>query len=306
MSNSTSEITQQAQEALDIKLKRIGFYLYDFCLTLDSHIKFLFGRKLSIPSLLLVLLHLSSALCIISDIASQFTSSCKVFLNQIFFGASTTLSTVTTAISALRVYAVNGRHWLLPSIIVALCTPGIAYSIVGATCAYRYDLLTLSAYAVFNNKFNIAVTVTSLVAEVLVLVATWYHTFTLKRLAHSIGQEATLATLLTRDGFALLLVNIFGIVGDYVVVCVCFTAVILSHFFYNLKNTANPSQGVTSASMTELHFTRPNDLGGSVMLNEDEDSVVDEDIYSDENLGGEGTPDVVDGQEGIIHNVDEI
>lgn len=43
-------------------------------------------------------------------------------------------------------------------------------------------------------------TATSITAAGLTLGATWYHTYTVKKLARVAGQEATLATLLLRDG----------------------------------------------------------------------------------------------------------
>lgn len=45
-----------------------------------------------------------------------------------------------------------------------------------------------------------AAVATALAAHIVVVGAIWYHTFTLKKLAHNAGTQVNLVTLLLRDG----------------------------------------------------------------------------------------------------------
>ena len=51
-----------------------------------------------------------------------------------------------------------------------------------------------------SDLVGITNTATSITAAGLILVATWYHTYTVKKLARVEGQKETVETLLLRDG----------------------------------------------------------------------------------------------------------
>ncbi|KZT71183.1 hypothetical protein DAEQUDRAFT_651741, partial [Daedalea quercina L-15889] len=167
-----------------------GLHLFDFCLTVDQQIKFIWGRKLSIPSVLLLLMHFSTICTNIFKIALQFAPTCSVC---IFLALA--LYDTTFALTALRVYAINGKHWALPLCILMLSMPNTIYEIVSIVHSQIISFKLMQVASVC-----IAGTVTILVANVLVLGSTWSHTFTVKRLASANGQKATLVTLLLRDG----------------------------------------------------------------------------------------------------------
>ncbi|KAH9934388.1 uncharacterized protein B0H18DRAFT_1188531 [Fomitopsis serialis] len=266
MSNNTStSISAQAyQEELNLVcLMNLGFYLFDYCLTIDQQAKFLWNRKVSIPSILLAILHLSTLLSGITSIGVEFALGCK-----------------------------SQMAWYYASTVAA-----IVFNVATAEIAANMCMMVTPASAA-----------TATTAHILVLVSTWYHTFTLKKLAHTIGEQIPLTTLLLRDGTvyfgALVVVDILEIVSHYTSalievteLAISFTTVILSHFFLNLRNAANPSQGVTTASMSDLHFTGPNSLGGQVISNVDEDVL--EEYVEDEGYVDEGGLPLgnVDGQD---------
>ena len=58
-------------------------------------------------------------------------------------------------------------------------------------------------------------TATSITAAGLTLGATWYHTYTVKKLARVAGQKATLATLLLRDGKQMLTLSLQSLIWTF-------------------------------------------------------------------------------------------
>lgn len=61
----------------------IGFHFYDFWLTLDQQLKLMWQKKLTIPVISLLLLHISTICYNVSIISLQFTASmgCQVCCN---------------------------------------------------------------------------------------------------------------------------------------------------------------------------------------------------------------------------------
>ncbi|KAH9910223.1 uncharacterized protein B0H18DRAFT_896350, partial [Fomitopsis serialis] len=167
----------------------LGFYLFDFCLTFDQQVKFLWNRKLSIPSVLLALMHSSTMIFALSY------QACTLLTCQWLIMWP---DPMISAISALRVYAINGRHWQLPSLIFAVAIPGIVQDIV---CIHAdwFPCLVISKL-MWASPVAVASTIVVFTANILVLGATWYHTLTVKKLAGAAGQNTTLVTLLLRDG----------------------------------------------------------------------------------------------------------
>ncbi|EPT01107.1 hypothetical protein FOMPIDRAFT_1016093 [Fomitopsis schrenkii] len=145
MSNITEHNTQILQAALNtqfidacINFASLSFYLFDFCLTFDLQIDFMWGRKWSITTLLFLLLHFSVVLSQISDAAGPFLS-CKRYWGHGYL-----------AIAALRIFAINGKHWLLPTIIVILSLPQVIaniYEIINTHIMFFSQNICAPAYS---------------------------------------------------------------------------------------------------------------------------------------------------------------
>ncbi|KAH9832060.1 uncharacterized protein C8Q71DRAFT_779658 [Rhodofomes roseus] len=116
------------------------------------------------------------------------------------------------------------------------------------------------------------------------------------KLLHAAGQDAKITTLLLRDGtiyFGVqLVVDVLVATSTYTEVLAVFTAfpgsltaVIMSRFLLNLRSAANPAEGTTSASMSELHFSGPHSLGGSIVFHEDDNEEMVDEEFTD---GGDG------------------
>ncbi|KAH9832056.1 uncharacterized protein C8Q71DRAFT_779602 [Rhodofomes roseus] len=120
-------------------------------------------------------------------------------------------------------------------------------------------------------------------------------------LLRAAGQDAKITTLLLRDGTiyfgAILVVDVLQAAGQYTEVLSVFdafpgslTAVILSHLLLNLRNAANPAEGTTSAFMSELNFSGPHSLGGSIVFQEDDNEEMVDEEFMDGEVAGD-TPD---------------
>ncbi|EMD42204.1 hypothetical protein CERSUDRAFT_90811 [Gelatoporia subvermispora B] len=105
-----------------------------------------------------------------------------------------------------------------------------------------------------------------MVADILILFATWRNTYTLRRRSAQHGVKTPLATLLFRDGtlhFTVLLIfNILQIVGDttdsfayasdfFIPV----SSVIITHFLLNLRQVANePHDELAKTQLSSMHM----------------------------------------------------
>ncbi|KAH9832059.1 uncharacterized protein C8Q71DRAFT_280004 [Rhodofomes roseus] len=132
MDNSTAIALQELEAGADAIFATKYAYIASLFLTIDQQIAFIWSRKLSIPTLLLFLLHLSNMLNLITFIGGQSPLNCKVdsALYYSYLGSVIIFDIVTAVIAALRVYAINGKHWLIPTVILVLFTPEVAQGIV--------------------------------------------------------------------------------------------------------------------------------------------------------------------------------
>ncbi|EPS99503.1 hypothetical protein FOMPIDRAFT_110428 [Fomitopsis schrenkii] len=155
---------------------------------------------------------------------------------------------------------------------------------------------------------NIVNAITSILAAVLTLGATWQHTYKTVRLAHATGEDAPLGMLLLRDGTLYfgtsLLIDVFLTAVDFIhttdatlvlvldALSPSFATVILTHFLLNLKSISNPSPSLTTAiSLPDLQFVGPYDLGGSLILGDGGD-FLDEDVEGETEGDGMGMSSV--------------
>ncbi|KAH9832057.1 uncharacterized protein C8Q71DRAFT_279960 [Rhodofomes roseus] len=84
MDNSTAISLQQLEAAANVLfagncawIASLCFYMFDLFLTIDQQVAFIWSRKLSIPTLLLLLLHLSNILLLVTFIGEQSPLNCK-------------------------------------------------------------------------------------------------------------------------------------------------------------------------------------------------------------------------------------
>lgn len=175
--------------------------------------------------------------------------------------------------SALRVYAINGRDWRLPSVIFSLSLVQIATNIYYCSHLTYINAPPPVGCEVFgavsptvDYKLNIATRVCVVVADALVLVATWYVTYGVRKGAGITEMKVPVSTLLLRDGTiyfgAVLLINIIDIVlwytsvfEDMAFIVDVFTSILLSRLFLNLRQVnALTGEDSTVSKMSDVKF----------------------------------------------------
>ncbi|KAH9840192.1 uncharacterized protein C8Q71DRAFT_855475 [Rhodofomes roseus] len=225
---------------------------------------------------------------------AQFSCICALYL-------------IWGGISAMRVFAINGRNVWAPSLIMALSLVPVAtnvavlvvmkwvilpppdgcevYTVMSDATGYKY--VSFPRYHV-----ETATRASVIAADALVLLATWRNTYGVKKLAHGLNMKSSITSLLLRDGTTyfcvLLAVNIIDTVLwaknltlEIDNFCFVFTTILLSRFFFNLREVALvPELDSTSSAFSDLHFSRAwGTLGGSL---------------ADETSSSEGTLDATD------------
>ncbi|TFY64157.1 hypothetical protein EVJ58_g2802 [Rhodofomes roseus] len=154
--------------------------------------------------------------------------------------ASSVQVLTVAAVAALRIYAINGHDRRLPTLVFSL-------SVVSFTSTLYYCVVLTTEF--LPPPINACVVYPSQLAELLVLLSTWRHTYGLKKLARENNQEVSLTYLLLRDGtvyFGLMfLLEIFASVGQYVTALAgapgfvfALEAILLSRFILNLRRVA--------------------------------------------------------------------
>lgn len=118
---------------------------------------------------------------------------------------------VIAAFQSLRTYAISGHKWYYAVIVLMLNLVPFGTNLYQfsslesyAPMAYVNDFPTCIYY--YNNsasmgvRMTILTSVSNIVADMIVLGVTWYHTYQIRRLAYTSGAKAPLATLLISDG----------------------------------------------------------------------------------------------------------
>ncbi|TFY53241.1 hypothetical protein EVJ58_g9559 [Rhodofomes roseus] len=232
---------------------------------------------------------------------AQFSCICALYL-------------IWGGISAMRVFAINGRNVWAPSLIMALSLVPVAtnvavlvvmkwvilpppdgcevYTVMSDATGYKY--VSFPRYHV-----ETATRASVIAADALVLLATWRNTYGVKKLAHGLNMKSSITSLLLRDGTTYFcamgeecertIISLASVrltrdpqltleIDNF---CFVFTTILLSRFFFNLREVALvPELDSTSSAFSDLHFSRAwGTLGGSL---------------ADEMSSSEGTLDATD------------
>ncbi|KAH9932619.1 uncharacterized protein B0H18DRAFT_1115847 [Fomitopsis serialis] len=202
-----------------------AIYLFDHAITLGDQIDHIWRRRFSGVTALFIALHLST-------IAVD-------WIADILYGiAGLIQGLVVGAIGALRIYAINGCDWRLPTLIFFLSfltlvstvyycvslTTGSLLPYINACVIYPTNpeiytnhlctaqmcvhlriitvvaQVTLGSFSHNCTPVFIVSSACSIVAEALVVLSTWRYTYGMKKLAREVNQEVSLTYLLLRDG----------------------------------------------------------------------------------------------------------
>ncbi|KZT63707.1 hypothetical protein DAEQUDRAFT_741766 [Daedalea quercina L-15889] len=279
-------------------------YLFDRSILLSQEIDFVWHYRVSVAPILAILLHGAT---IVNFGLLCYEDLVNLDCNRAFLGtiaSQVALAVFDTAIAelplavitALRVYAINGRSWPMPVIVLLLSLIRTAYDLFGTGTKTTVSLPAPLGCAVEStSSLN-----NSAVADVIVLVITWRYTYHTLRLACRGNDKPTLSFLLWRDGTvyfgSLLIISILDVV-IYTKECDDrFSTIILSRFFLNLRQASHIMTSATTLSSdlsptlsSSMHFLRDVDvLGGSITFGGNDDDVHhDDNIDHDEPANGE-------------------
>ncbi|KAH9829096.1 uncharacterized protein C8Q71DRAFT_791721 [Rhodofomes roseus] len=235
-----------------------AMYLFDVAITLGDQIDHIWRRSFSGVTALFITLHLSTLSVYVLYIVQVPLVECQpAYITNMAYALASSVQVLTVAaVAALRIYAINGHDGRLPTLVFSLSVVSFA-----STLYYCVVLTTeflpppINACVVYPSqlgiysKFSIIGNACFIVAELLVLLSTWRHTYGLKKLARENNQEVSLTYLLLRDGtvyFGLMFfLEIFASVGQYVTALAgapgfvfALEAILLSRFILNLRRVA--------------------------------------------------------------------
>jgi len=266
--------------------------LYEHLITLRKEVDLVWGHKLTGPNAIFYVnryaLLLWAAVNIVSLFPWDTPSRCEAVL-LLKFVAQVLLLSLWAVFSGLRVFAVSGRHWPLALLTVALGLVPVALNIHSLTKTSYASVVALPVLghvceniSYITSDWGILLSIASTIAsDVLVLIATWYNTYHIKRDARHANVNATVVTLLLRDGtiyfLFLLVLNVIAILLDtqtaYVYI-LYFTApissILISRFLLNLRHiyyapssapyalsgstSTSAGAGATSTNMSDMQF----------------------------------------------------
>ncbi|KAJ2991220.1 hypothetical protein NUW54_g8256 [Trametes sanguinea] len=187
---------------------------------------------------------------------------------------------VWLSFSTLRVYAISRQNWRI-ALLVAVpgCMPlasNIYLYTQGSTANYPLPIGCVWLNSIPANIDNrsakpatavlIATRTSAILTDVLVLITTWWQTYSLRRLAVQANMQVSLATLLVRDGTIYFLVLLamntfhiaFSLTGRFTYTITFeepLTTILISRFLLNLRE-ASMSTGQLSIDMSEPSFIR--------------------------------------------------
>ncbi|EPS94237.1 hypothetical protein FOMPIDRAFT_1134762, partial [Fomitopsis schrenkii] len=166
----------------------LAIYLYDQAITFGDQIDYIWRRRFSAVTALFALLHLSTISGYVLYIVLVHITKCQVS------GIVCIL-----VIAALRVYAVTGRDWRVPSAIIGLTLVCFASDLISSLRSDITDVL-LPSSSICLQTVSIASSACSVLSEALVLFSTWRHTYGHKKAARESNQDVSVTYLLLRDG----------------------------------------------------------------------------------------------------------
>ncbi|EMD40375.1 hypothetical protein CERSUDRAFT_102782 [Gelatoporia subvermispora B] len=179
--------------------------------------------------------------------------------------------TLAKVFSGVRVYAVSGGTWWLSIIVCLLNIVPIATNayyessiswvvaeipVVGIVCVGGSSVSNLENIRFDCELVTVGTRTSMITADVIVLLVTWFKTYSVKRDAHRHGIQTPLVTMLLVDGIhfseALLALNVLQMVGWITNVFIDSTpyfvtplsSVIMSRFFLNLRQAADGPRGM--------------------------------------------------------------
>ncbi|PCH39080.1 hypothetical protein WOLCODRAFT_129036 [Wolfiporia cocos MD-104 SS10] len=227
------------------------------------------------------------------------------------------LYVIWAVFSALRIYAINGRGWRMPLTVLTL---GLVPAVTNIYCFAKMTMISLPPPLVCTIASNepdslsnrlVALTRACVIAcDAVVLLATWYTTVGIRRLARIAQVEVSLSALLLRDGtiyfVVLFVLNVLDIVlwltrvfENLTVYNEVFTTILLSRFFLNLRQapTASSDEPSLVSQISDPNFVTSKLIGpmdapldllstmetwhASELLSEDLTSLPDDLIHTD-------------------------
>ncbi|KAH9929220.1 uncharacterized protein B0H18DRAFT_1209960 [Fomitopsis serialis] len=215
-------------------------YTYDRMLTVGKEIELIWHRKkigVVIP-VLFASMHLFTVLLLVLDMAfipSPHTCEVKASFWNLRTGHGTVeaqrahlpsfsyyilyiaagvnvcfLYFVLGAVSALRVFAINGRRYRFPAIVMAVSLVPVAANVLNLSTVYTLPTAYPFRCAV-NWRLSLPLMRNVMLSDAMVLLATWQATGGIRRLAHGHNINISITKRLLRGGtlyfFALLLMN---------------------------------------------------------------------------------------------------
>ncbi|KAH9932575.1 uncharacterized protein B0H18DRAFT_986310 [Fomitopsis serialis] len=290
MSSESQEITGVLNSTFVTNccyISSLALYVFDQCLNSGRIIEYLWQRKMTASTALFVLLHISALLTLLFDVAVLTITDCKTgyALTIMFETWEAVQGIVIAAITALRVYAIGGRDWKVTAVVFILQLPFVAEVLYDCSLLVTYVVappvgcVFLVSNARLYNKLNLLGVVTVLVADAIVLVVTWRHTYGMKKMAAAAHLDVSLTSLLLRDGtvyFSIrLILDLLSLLMQYTNetagidnFITPFLAMLLSRFFLNLRDVAlvpNASGQTKSSQMSDIGFAHSHhQLGGSL------------------------------------------
>ncbi|KZT00362.1 uncharacterized protein LAESUDRAFT_732297 [Laetiporus sulphureus 93-53] len=182
---------------------------------------------------------------------------------------------VTASFSAFRTYAISG-HQIVPAMLVLLLgLAPVAVNVYTSTRVSYAFVIYIGSYPLcgYNNRESIAIQnklilimrICAAASDLIVLLVTWFKTSGLAIEVRRLRLRGSMATVLIRDGEALLLLNILEIVikvryensqnyAGYVTIFLPpISSILISRFILNLRQVSLGSMGLNTISHSTLN-----------------------------------------------------
>ncbi|KAI9063139.1 hypothetical protein FKP32DRAFT_1572420 [Trametes sanguinea] len=273
------------EEYCDIAAFALIFY--EYIITIDREIALIWNRKLTGATILfilnryLALLKYPIYIVGLQSVSDEVWALAVWAVNILAMLLELLPYFVWLSFSTLRVYAISRQNWRL-ALLVAVpgCMPlasNIYLYTQGSTANYPLPIGCVWLDTIPVNIDNrcashrrhwllIATRTSAILTDVLVLITTWWQTYSLRRLAVQANMQVSLATLLVRDGTIYFLVLLamntfhiaFSLTGRFTYTITFeepLTTILISRFLLNLRE-ASMSTGQSSLDMSEPSFVR--------------------------------------------------
>ncbi|KZT70212.1 hypothetical protein DAEQUDRAFT_810928 [Daedalea quercina L-15889] len=300
-----SSTTEEAIEALETTVAAncclavaCTLYAFERCIIFDQEVELMWRRKMSLATTVYVLMHASMLAVLFTSVALLIVQGCdsgyRLAIAEI--SSKIVFRWAIGAISALRVYAINGRTLVSPAAISLLFLAYTLYDFYNASHLFKLEapppvgcLILTTMRPEVEHGLHISSLVCAAVAEVLVLVATWRATYRARRAADSSSMRTSVSGMLLRDGTiyfgVILILLVLNAIFELTIPDISITSltyvlqtVCISRLYLNLRHAATTSD-ILLTSPSRLHniyFSRfVGSLDGSLVF--ESDSHLDED-----------------------------